>query len=77
MIMILIIIISTLTPAVEPLVMNIMTIITTLTITIITILTPAVEPLVCLAAAQTPREPVKTRMKPPGGDCESKNKDRN
>ena len=29
-------------------------------------LTPAVEPLLCLAEAQTPREPVKTSVKPPG-----------
>ena len=33
-----------------------------------TILTPAVEPLLCLAEAQTPREPVKTSVKPPGDD---------
>ena len=39
------------------------------------ILTPAVEPLLCLAEAQTPREPVKTSVNPPGcdddggGDC--------
>ena len=30
-------------------------------------LTPAVEPLLCLAEAQTPREPVKTSVKPPSG----------
>ena len=33
-----------------------------------TILTPAVEPLLCLAEAQTPREPVTTSVNPPGGE---------
>ena len=37
------------------------------------IITPAVEPLLCLADAQTPRDPVKTSINPPGdyNGCDS------